>query len=101
MNAALRIQLLIGLMCTALVVYFVLLGRTGITLIGTGTPVAGGLTSAQALAAIWACRELDWRGMDVVEVCPPFDHADVTAIAGATVVQRYLQILAGKHGPAG
>jgi agmatinase len=68
---------------------------------GTGTPVAGGLTSAQALAAIWACRELDWRGMDVVEVCPPFDHADVTAIAGATVVQRYLQILAGKHGPAG
>ncbi|OYN83031.1 hypothetical protein [Mycolicibacterium sphagni] len=27
-------------MCTALVVYFVLLGRTGITLIGTGTPVA-------------------------------------------------------------
>ena len=40
MNVALRIQLLIGLMCTALVVYFVLLGRTGITLIGTGTPVA-------------------------------------------------------------
>ncbi|NTY58593.1 hypothetical protein [Mycolicibacterium sphagni] len=27
-------------MCAALVVYFVLLGRTGITLIGTGTPVA-------------------------------------------------------------
>lgn len=40
MNAALRIQLLIGLMCAALIVYFVLLGRTGITLIGTGTPVA-------------------------------------------------------------
>lgn len=40
MNAALRIQLLIGLMCAALVVYFLVLGRTGITLIGTGTPVA-------------------------------------------------------------
>lgn len=40
MSAALRIQLLIGLMCTALLVYFVLLGRTGLTLIGTGTPVA-------------------------------------------------------------
>jgi hypothetical protein len=37
---ALRIQLLIGLMCAAMVVYFVLLGRTGITLVGTGTPVA-------------------------------------------------------------
>lgn len=40
MNPALRIQLLIGFMCAALVVYFVLLGRTGVTLIGTGTPVA-------------------------------------------------------------
>ncbi len=40
MNPALRVQLLIGFMCAALVVYFVLLGRTGITLIGTGTPVA-------------------------------------------------------------
>lgn len=40
MNPALRIQLLIGLMCTALLVYFVLLGRTGVTLVGTGTPVA-------------------------------------------------------------
>lgn len=36
MNRALRIQLLIGLMCVALLVYFVLLGRTGIALIGTG-----------------------------------------------------------------
>ncbi len=40
MTPALRIQLLIGLMCAAMVVYFVLLGRTGITLVGTGTPVA-------------------------------------------------------------
>ncbi|MBB3604618.1 cytochrome c-type biogenesis protein CcmH/NrfG [Mycolicibacterium sp. BK556] len=40
MNPALRLQLLIGFMCAALVVYFLLLGRTGITLIGTGTPVA-------------------------------------------------------------
>ncbi len=36
MNRALRIQLLIGLMCLALLVYFVVLGRTGVTLIGTG-----------------------------------------------------------------
>ena len=40
MNPALRIQLLIGFMCAAMVVYFVLLGRTAITLLGTGTPVA-------------------------------------------------------------
>ncbi len=40
MNRALRTQLLIGLMCLALLVYFVLLGRTGITLLTTGTPTA-------------------------------------------------------------
>lgn len=63
---------------------------------GTGTPVSGGLTSAQALQALWALREIDWRGMDVVEVSPPYDHADITAIAAATIVQRYLQMLALK-----
>ncbi|RFB80985.1 agmatinase [Methylovirgula sp. 4M-Z18] len=64
---------------------------------GTGTPVAGGLSSAQALGALWQLRDLDWRGMDVVEVSPPYDHADMTAIAAASVVQRYLQILAEKR----
>ena len=61
---------------------------------GTGTPVAGGLSSAQALAALWALADIDWHGMDVVEVSPPYDHADMTAVAAATLVQRYLQILA-------
>jgi agmatinase len=67
---------------------------------GTGTPVAGGLSSVQALGAIWALRDLDWRGMDVVEVSPPYDHADITAIVGANIVQRYLQILAHRRIPA-
>ena len=67
---------------------------------GTGTPVAGGLTSAMALAAVWETRELDWRGMDVVEVSPPYDHSDITAIAAATLVQRYLQGLAEKFAAA-
>jgi agmatinase len=61
---------------------------------GTGTPVAGGLSSALALRLLWGLRDLDWRGMDVVEVCPPYDHADITALAGASIVQHYLQILA-------
>jgi agmatinase len=68
---------------------------------GTGTPVAGGLSSNCALAAIWSLREIDFRGMDVVEVCPPFDHADVTAILAASLVQRYLQMLALKADAAG
>jgi agmatinase len=64
---------------------------------GTGTPVAGGLSSALALSTLWALRELDFRGMDVVEVSPPYDHADITAIAGATVMQHYLQALAARR----
>lgn len=63
---------------------------------GTGTPVAGGLASIDALMLLWALRDLDWRGMDIVEISPPYDHADITAIAGATVVQHYLQMLAEK-----
>ena len=40
---------------------------------------------------------LDWRGMDVVEVAPAYDHADITAIAAATVVQRHIGALAMKR----
>lgn len=63
---------------------------------GTGTPVAGGFTSAEALRLVWAIRDLDWRGMDIVEVSPPYDHADVTAVAGSAVAQHYIQALALK-----
>lgn len=57
MNRALRIQLLIGLMCVALLVYFVLLGRTGVVLIGTGKPTGIALGSGVLLLPIvglWA-----------------------------------------------
>ena len=63
---------------------------------GTGTPVAGGFTSDQALRMVWGIRDLDFRGMDVVEVSPPYDHADATAIAGSALVQHYIQGLALK-----
>ena len=60
---------------------------------GTGTPVAGGLSSAQLLMLLRGLAPVDWRGMDVVEVAPPYDHADITAIAAAAVVQHYLGIM--------
>ncbi len=51
---------------------------------GTGTPVSGGLSSAQAMAILRALSgKLNMVGMDVVEVAPPYDHAAITAIAGA------------------
>jgi agmatinase len=64
---------------------------------GTGTPVAGGLSSAQALMAISGLESVDFVGGDVVEVSPPYDHADITAIAAATVAQHYLGLLALKR----
>lgn len=64
---------------------------------GTGTPVAGGLTSSEALATLWRLGEIDFRGMDVVEVCPPYDQSDITAIAASTIVQRYMQMLAARR----
>jgi agmatinase len=36
--------------------------------------------------------------MDVVEVAPPYDHADITALAAATVAQRHIGALAKRRG---
>ena len=36
-------------------------------------------------------------GMDVVEVAPPFDHADITAILGNRVVLEALSALAAQR----
>ncbi|MCE7028224.1 agmatinase [Jiella avicenniae] len=63
---------------------------------GTGTPVAGGPSSARMLAVLRHLKNLQFVGADVVEVSPPYDHADVTAIAGSTVAMYVLGILAEK-----
>jgi len=61
---------------------------------GTGTPVVGGLTSAQALALLRGLGGLDLVGMDVVEVSPPYDHAEITALMAATLGHDFLCLLA-------
>ncbi|MEM1388288.1 MAG: agmatinase [Pseudomonadota bacterium] len=57
---------------------------------GTGTPVWGGLTSAQAEAMLQGLAGIDMRGGDVVEVSPPYDPAGITAVAGAHVAVSLL-----------
>ena len=52
---------------------------------GTGTPVWGGLSSAQAAGILRGLAGINIRGGDVVEVSPPFDTTGATAIAGAHV----------------
>lgn len=61
---------------------------------GTGTPVPGGLSSAQALEFVRGLAGLDLVGMDLVEVSPPFDHAEITALAAAHLAHDWLCLLA-------
>lgn len=67
---------------------------------GTGTPVAGGPSSAKMLSVLQQLGALDIRGGDVVEVSPPYDHANITAIAGATVAMYLLALRGEKVAPS-
>ena len=60
---------------------------------GTGTPVVGGLASWQGLQFLRGLGGLNLIGMDVVEVSPPYDHAEITALLAATVAHDFLALL--------
>jgi guanidinopropionase len=62
---------------------------------GTGTPEIGGLASWQLQAILRRLRGTRFVGMDVVEVAPAYDMAEITALAGATVVWEYLSLVGG------
>ena len=63
---------------------------------GTGTPEVGGLASWQMQAMLRRLGGVDFVGMDIVEVSPPYDVAEITALAAATVVWEYLALVGGK-----
>lgn len=65
---------------------------------GTGTPVVGGLATWQALEFVRGLGGLNHVGMDLVEVSPPYDHAEITAIAAATIAHDWLCVLAADAG---
>ena len=60
---------------------------------GTGTPEPGGLTPREALRAVRTLAREGLIGMDVVEISPPYDVADVTAQLGARVIMDTLASL--------
>jgi agmatinase len=60
---------------------------------GTGTPEVGGLASWQAQAILRGLSGLGWVGMDVVEVAPAYDVAEITALAAATMAWEYLALV--------
>ncbi len=65
---------------------------------GTGTPVSGGLSTAQALEAVRGLGEFNIIGMDVVEVAPPYDVSEITAIAAATIAHDFICLQAVRAG---
>jgi agmatinase len=65
---------------------------------GTGTPEPGGLTARQLLDSVRRiCLELPVVGIDVVEVSPPYDHADITAALANRVVLEALSAIARRR----
>ncbi len=60
---------------------------------GTGTPEIGGLASWQAQAILRRLRGVRFVGMDVVEMAPAYDVAEITALAAATIAWEYLALL--------
>jgi agmatinase len=65
---------------------------------GTGTPVCGGLSTWQAKEILRRLSGLNLIGMDVVEVSPPYDHAEITALAGATIALELIGLYARCRG---
>ena len=65
---------------------------------GTGTPEPGGMTSRELLESVRRiCLELPVVGIDVVEVAPAFDSADITAILANRVVLEALSAIAKRR----
>lgn len=63
---------------------------------GTGTPVVGGLSTSRVLRILQGIADLNIVGFDVVEVAPAYDHADVTALAGASLALQFLYMRASR-----
>ena len=64
---------------------------------GTGTPEPGGMLSREVLRAIrQIVAAVDLCGMDIVEVSPPYDHAETTAMIANRAALEAISALAVK-----
>ena len=60
---------------------------------GTGTPEMGGLSGRELLRMLRGLTSVNLVSADLVEVCPPYDHAEITSIAAATVIFDIIAML--------
>jgi agmatinase len=68
---------------------------------GTGTPIPGGLSYHQAASIIRKLTAVNFVGMDMVEVSPPYDHAEITSLAASALVMEYICLRAWQKGARG
>jgi agmatinase len=69
---------------------------------GTGTPEPGGLLTRELLRAVrQVVTAVELAGMDVVEVAPPYDQAEVTSTAAHRCVMEAISALAAKRRASG
>lgn len=65
---------------------------------GTGTPEVGGWQTRELIRIIRGLESLNLVGADLVEVAPAYDHAEITALAGAQIVYELVSNMV-KKGP--
>ena len=61
---------------------------------GTGTPSPGGLTTNKTMQIIRGLKDLNIVAMDLMEVAPAYDHAEITSLAAATLGLEMLHMIA-------
>ncbi len=61
---------------------------------GTGTPEVAGMSSRELLNVIRGLQGLNLVAADIVEVAPAYDHAEITALAAATIAFEMINLIA-------
>ena len=69
---------------------------------GTGTPEPGGMLTREVLRAVrQVVLAVELAGMDIVEVSPPYDHAETTAMAANRIALEAISALAVRRQAGG
>lgn len=65
---------------------------------GTGTPEIAGMSTRELLQVFRGMAGLNIVAADIVEVAPAYDHAEITALAGATIAFEMTNLFARRPG---
>src|SRR5699024_8175925 len=60
----------------------------------TGTPEVRGYTSYETIEIIRDLKGMNFVGIELVEVSPPYDSADITSLLAGNIVFEFLSVLA-------